>query len=380
MTLLTLTWIAFGFAIASCILFAINWLLFQPPRFDRDSSAETTQPVSVLIPARDEALGIADAIHAVLANQNVQLQLLILDDHSTDGTARIVEEIATRNDRVELITGQPLPEGWCGKQFACHQLAAAAKYEHLLFLDADVRISPTAIRHALHGQQSRGADLWSGFPRLLTNSLGEGLLIPMIYLVLLTYLPMFFMRWTRMQSAAAGCGQFFLTTKTAYQKSGGHQSIRSSLHDGVTLPRSYRAAGLRTDLFDARDIATCRMYDGWSESWSGLSKNAHEGIATTRRILPFTALLFLGYIAPTLLLLTHLAVEFEPRTLLIASCAFVASYLPRACIAFRYDRHWLAAILLPLSVLLFLILQWKSLFARRGGATSTWRGREYPTA
>lgn len=369
----------FWFTAATATLFIINFLLFQRPSIGR---SKTKQPaVSVLIPARNESTGIRATLERVLATEGVELEILVLDDQSTDDTAAIIDELANRpehENRLHLIAGEPLPDGWCGKQFACHQLAAAATHEHMLFLDADVHLQPHAISFALSGMKARRADLWSGFPRLSTASLGEGLLVPMIYLVLLTYLPMFFMRWTRMKAAAAGCGQFFLTTQSAYDAAGGHASIRDSLHDGVTLPRSYRNAGLHTDLFDARALATCRMYSGFNQSWAGLSKNAHEGIATARRIVPFTVLLFLGYVAPTLVLILHLATGANKLSLFSFGLATILSYLPRFGIALLYDRNWLAALLMPISVTLFLVLQWRAFYAHRSGAASNWRGRSYP--
>ena len=80
----------------------------------------------------------------------------------------------------------------------------------------------------------------SGFPHQRVGTIGEQLLIPLIHLILLCFLPFGLMRWTRMTGAAAGCGQFFITTKHAYELSGGHSAIRQSLHDGIMLPRAYR--------------------------------------------------------------------------------------------------------------------------------------------
>ena len=99
---------------------------------------------------------------------------------------------------------------------------------------------------------------------------------------------------------AAGCGQFFFTDRESYLAAGGHKEIRGSLHDGIQLPRTYRTAGLRTDIFDGGDLATVRMYSNAREVWGGLQKNASEGLGHPRLIVPVSLLLFIGQILPFL--------------------------------------------------------------------------------
>ncbi len=301
----------------------------------------------------------------------------MLDDQSRDITAAIVEGIAKQDERLRLLPGTPLPHGWCGKQYACHQLAQHAQHDELLFIDADVTLAPDAIRRCLLQQRAAGADLLSGFPRQVVGTFGEALLLPLIHVVLLTYLPFRRMRTTKRPSTSAGCGQLFLTNRRAYQESGGHAAIRASLHDGVTLPRAYRREGLTTDVFDASDLACCRMYRGWAQTIRGLMKNAHEGIANVRLIVPATLLMLMGYVAPTALALHQLFWPETDRSLAVALTAALVSYVPRLVTAARFDRAWVAALLFPLSILLFVLLQWVAFVRNRTGSRSMWRGRAY---
>ncbi len=186
------------------------------------------------------------------------------------------------------------------------QLAEHARHDELLFMDADVLLAPDAICRCVMQRKITGVDLLSGFPRQRVGTFGEALLIPLMHIVLLTYLPFRRMRRSTSPATSAGCGQLFLTSRAAYQQVGGHASIKASLHDGLTLPRAYRRAGLTTDIFDARDLATCRMYRGWSQTWAGLLKNAHEGIANPRLIVPATMLMFMNFVAPTIFLVDQL--------------------------------------------------------------------------
>ncbi len=135
-----------------------------------------------------------------------------------------------------------------------------------------------------------------------TGTLVEKLVIPLIHFVLLGFLPLARMRRSRHPAYAAGCGQFFLARRSAYEAAGGHTAIQGSLHDGITLPRAFRAAGFRTDLCDMTEIATCRMYQSARDVWLGLAKNATEGLASPGMIVPATAFLLGGQVLPFALL------------------------------------------------------------------------------
>ncbi len=369
-------WLTLAFAAFSTVLFLRNLMIFRTAPTAEEDSGELPA-VSVLIPARNEQRGICDTLNAVLANQAVDFEVLVYDDQSQDATVDIVSEIADHDPRVRLIRGRPLPGGWCGKQYACHQLAQHASHDQFLFIDADVTLAHTAIRRSLLQQELADAELLSGFPRQIVATVGEALLIPLIHITLLTYLPFRLMRKTKMPSASAGCGQLFLTSREAYARSGGHAAIKGSLHDGVTLPRAYRRAGLRTDVFDARDLAQCRMYHGWLQTCRGLLKNAHEGIANARLILPATCLMVMGYLAPTALAVHQLIQPESATTLAVSLAAAVISYVPRIVTAARFDHAWLAAGLFPLSISIFVALQWLALGRNLLGSHSSWRGRAY---
>ncbi len=363
--------------ISSCfvVLFLRNCWLFQKTK--RQVSFSERPAVSVLIPARNESEGIRRMLDAVLASKHVELEVSVLDDNSSDTTCQIVESIAATDRRVRLIHGVPLPAGWCGKQFACHQLAQIAQHEELLFLDADVIVTPDAIARCVTQRQNTGVSLISGFPRQLTETLGESLLLPMIHIILLSFLPFDLMRRTRLATASAGCGQLFLTKRTAYLAVGGHAAIRGSLHDGITLPRTYRSAGHHTDVFDASDIAACRMYVGWTNTIEGLLKNAYEGIANPATIFPMTFLMGFAFVVPSSLALQQTLWPTSSMLLAISLAVAALSFVPRIIAAWRFDRSWLSVALFPLAVILFLGLQWFALAKSLAGTRPEWRGRSY---
>lgn len=334
--------------------------------------------VSVLVPARNEEAAIGRLCRDVLASTGVDLELVILDDDSRDATAAIVGEIAAADPRVRLVSGRPLPAGWCGKQHACWQLAAAARHDTWVFLDVDVSPTADAIARAVAFLDTSGVALAGGFPRQLTGSVLEWLLLPLIQFILLGFLPLARARRDNAPGLAAGCGQFFVTRRADYERAGGHAAIRASLHDGIKLPRAYRHAGLKTDVFDASDIASCRMYTRSVDVWRGLGKNATEGIGSPATILPFTLLLAGGQILPVGLVAAGLATGWRGWPWWGIACAAVAtglSFLPRLLEAPRFRQSWASAIAHPLGVAVFLAIQWWALARRTLGLETSWRGR-----
>ena len=302
----------------------------------------------------------------------------MLDDDSTDGTGEIVARLAAEDPRVRLVRGWPLPPGWCGKQHACGRLAEQARHDALVFLDVDVSLGPEALARGLAFLDDSRADLVSGFPRQQTGSFLEWLLLPLIHFVLLGFLPIMRSRATNAVGMAAGCGQWFITRREAYRRAGGHAAIRASLHDGVMLPRAYRRAGLRTDIFDASDIASCRMYSRSIDVWRGLAKNATEGIGSRATILPFTIMLAGGSALPIVLLGLGLASGWQdwPLWAIVAVTAAVAlTYLPRLLAVGRFGQSLSSALAHPLGIAVFLAIQWVALIRRGLGLQTSWRGR-----
>jgi len=367
---------ALGLASLPAGLMAFNLRLFS--RAPQPTKEKSPPRVSVLVPARDEAGVIGRLAESVLASRGVDLELVVLDDDSRDGTGAIVAALAGADPRVRLVPGAPLPAGWCGKQHACWQLAQAARYEVLFFLDADVTLGRDGVARAVAFLDERGVDLASGFPRQETSTLLDWLLLPLIHFVLLGYLPLAIARTDNRPGLAAGCGQLFVTRKESYRRSGGHAAIRASLHDGIKLPRAYRAAGLTTDLFDAGDIAGCRMYSTNREVLRGLSKNATEGIAAPGSIVPFTLLLAGSAILPVALLSRGIAVGWRgwPWWAVLATLlAAGLCWLPRFLAVSRFGQSVSSALAHPLGVAVFLAIQWTSLVRRLLGLRTSWRGR-----
>jgi len=373
-------------------LFVLNLLVYRPlPPSSRRQEAPSVrrqealvfpglgrQAVSVLIPARNEERNIRATLDAMLTNRDCNFEVIVLDDHSTDCTADIVNQFAARDPRLRLEGAPPLPAGWCGKPHACHVLAKLARHPLLVFIDADVRLAPDALARIVSFLEQTDTALGSGVPRQELGTFSERLLIPLIHFILMGFLPMHAMRRTRWPSMSAGCGQLFIARREAYERCGGHAMLRDSLHDGIKLPRLFRQAGFATNLFDATDLATCNMYHTNADTWRGLGKNATEGLAAPFTILPMTMLLFCGQVLPFVLL--AFAPILSASALVLATVAAALAYLPRLLAARLFRQPLGGALLHPLGVGALLAIQWHALVRRLAGRPSVWKDRSYSVA
>ncbi len=332
--------------------------------------------VSVCVPARNEESNIEACVRSLLAQDWPELEVVVYDDGSTDLTPRILASLAEEDDRVTLARTTPLPEGWNGKQHACWRMSQQARGEWMLFTDADVRFESDAVRRAMHETARCKADLLSTFPRQVTRTLSECAVVPMIFFVLFSYLPMLMMRMRPSPPLSAGCGQFLLVSRRAYDALGGHAAFKDTMHDGIRMPRAARSAGFQTDLFDGSDLCAVRMYRGFGEVWRGFAKNAYEGLGSPVLLVVFTVLHLVGHLVPWAIVLAWAAAPetVGGRPAAIASLAIGVAILQRLILAARTRHTALAAPLHPVGVALMTAIQWWSLVLQLTGRRS-WRGR-----
>jgi glycosyltransferase involved in cell wall biosynthesis len=376
------------------VLFCMNLREYVAP----PTVSETLAAVSILIPARNEVAAIGAALSNALPSRGVEFEVVVMDDGSTDGTDAIVLAIAANDARVRLERAPALPAGWNGKQHACWALAQAAKNPVLCFVDADVSLGPDCVARMTQFMESSGSALVSGFPRQITVTFLEWMLLPLIHFVLLGFLPIGRMRRGTDPAFAAGCGQFILCRREAYFACGGHSEIKLTMHDGLLLPRLFRVAGFRTDLADITLLASCRMYTSAAQVWSGLAKNATEGLAAPARIVPISLVLLMGQMLPFLLLylvpsfIVWYSLEFyaTPRPadwtarpwwiwplILCTVLSVIGAWLPRWLGVSRFRQDWRSALLHPFGILLLLAVQWYALLRKLRGGPVSWRGRAY---
>ena len=234
-------------------------------------------PLSLIIPARNESRTIATVLGSVLESRYAALEIIVVDDRSTDDTAARVTEIAARDPRVRLIEGEPLPDGWFGKPWACVQGARAARGEILVFTDADTRHAPDLLPHAVGALEAEGADLVTISPRQRCETFWERVVMPQIWFLLgVRYHPRAVNRARRARDVIAN-GQFIMVRREAYARVGTHAVVRGEVAEDLALAQAFFAAGLRSWFAFAESLMETRMYESLPHLVEGWSKNIYLG-------------------------------------------------------------------------------------------------------
>ena len=276
------------------VLFMLNLFLnirtLKRPR--PDSRAPDPAPlVSIMVPARDEEANIETCLKSLQAQDYPNFEILVLDDHSSDDTAAIVARLAAQDKRIKLFQSESLPEGWAGKPFACYQLAQKARGDWYLFVDADTIHAPHMLRGVLERAIESNSALLSGFPRQLANSLPQKIAIPVLYFVVMSWLPIWWLH--RSAKASLAIGQFLLFPRDAYWKIGGHRAVRSRIIEDVWLGVEINRSGGRHIAIDLSPVVSCNMYHDVAGMWEGFIKWIYSVAALSR--LGLAVLLAAGY-------------------------------------------------------------------------------------
>jgi len=353
-----------------------NYLLnLKVFRFPSVTAVANPPPrLSVLVPARNEELRLRPCISTLSDSDFPILEILILDDHSTDGTAALVQQRAKGDPRIRLISGQPLPEGWVGKPWACHQLAQQAKGDYLLFVDADTRFSDITLSQAVHLAHEQQSDLLSLWPNMESLSWSERLVIPFVHLFILFYLP----HWAKgsLRCFGAANGQFVLFRRTAYEKIKGHESVRNHMVEDIAIARNMRAAGFKVLNLDGTNpghsiaLVRCRMYTRFSEVWEGFTKNLYPSFdGNFFAFFFFQSVQAVVFLSPFLLLFT----PFRGPLVWTVIDIIVAI---RLSLAHRFRQSYIGALLHPFGQLLVLAIAMNSWLQSLRGRLP-WKGRLY---
>ena len=353
---------------------AINMRLIRRPR---DESVTIVERVSVLLPARNEAARITPTLRSLLAQEGLpDLEILVLDDGSTDGTGDVVRQVVGADPRVKVIDGPDdlPPAGWLGKSWACHRLAQEATGDVLVFIDADVQLTSRAIASTIHQMRGAELDLLSPYPRQVAITAAERITQPLVVWSWVTALPIRVTECSHYPSMAAAVGQFLVVDARAYRISGGHAAIADLILEDVGVLRALKRAGFTGAPADGSAVASCRMYTSWPEIYDGYTKSVWSAVQPSPVAYALVAVMALAYIAPPVF-----AVIGPGRAARAWGAAGYASgVLGRYAVARRTgERVWPDVLAHPASVSTFAGLILASLRRHRAG-NLTWRGRPLP--
>ena len=218
-----------------------------------------TPKVSVLIPVRNEETNIGQLLDGLMKQDYENIEVIVCNDGSADRTAEILEEYCSRYDTISWFTGKELPEGWTGKNFACHQLAEKATGDLFLFLDADMEISGDIIATSAGYIKKRELTLLSIFPRQIMLTGGERFVVPVMNWILLSLLPLPLVVHCKWPSFSAANGQFMFFDAGDYRKLKCHEMVKSSAVEDIRIVKILKKKKYRVSTLLGDKRVACRM-------------------------------------------------------------------------------------------------------------------------
>jgi chlorobactene glucosyltransferase len=346
--------------------------------------------VSVILPARNEAAHITACVRAIRQSTWPNLELIVVDDHSTDGTGALAREAALGDARVRVVPAPDLPAGWFGKQWACQVGAEQASGSLLLFTDADTRHAADLVTRLVAVRAQRDAELMSVAGRQDMVTVWEQAVQPSVFaLILLRYGGATALEGARRASDVIANGQCFMISRAGYDAVGRHEAVRAFVAEDLMMAQAVWRAGRRVSLVMGVDQLSTRMYDGLGPLMRGWGKNIYaggrfavRGGALGRLLYPLLLPLFpLALLAPFVTLLAalaQLASGHAAGSLLAWSVLASSGVLCTFVLANRLNRDPIGrALLAPLGALVLLVI---CLQAIGRGRRVAWKDRDYVTA
>jgi len=372
-------------------VFIVYWIHNQ---YHLDIVVEPAPPltdaplISVCIPARNEERNIRTCVEAMLAQDYPSFEVIVLDDRSSDATASILEDIASRDSRLHPISGSELPPGWAGKPHALHQASAAARGDWLCFVDADTFAAPDALSSCYTKAIETNADLFTILTLQIMGSFWEKAVMPLVMTALSVGFSPRKVNDLRRKDAIAN-GQFILIKRSVYHAIGGHESVRDQIVEDKAISERVKWNGYRLIVADGRLAARTRMYTSLPEMWEGWTKNIFLGL----RDQP--SLIALGIFGALLSLIASLCMPlwsllgifwllkdggWMAMTVILESLVlWFAVLFARARTAYKMGISPLYALTTPLGAAVFGAMMFASAWkvvSRKGVA---WKGRVYPS-
>lgn len=350
---------------------AVNRARLRRPPTDPPA---TLEPLSVLVPARDEAATIGACVAALLGSTGLaDVEVLVGDDGSTDGTAEAARAAAGGDPRLRVLAVPTPPTGWLGKPHACAHLAAHARAPVLVFVDADVVVAPHGLAATVALLRAAGADLVSPYPRVVADGWLARLVQPLLQWSWLTFLPLSAVEASPRPSLAAAAGQLLAVDARAYHRAGGHRTVAGDVVEDVALARAVKATGGRVCLADGSATATCAMYGSAGELVDGYAKSLAVAFGPPPAAAAVMAALAWMYVWPPVAAAGGVARRRAGRAT-VGMAGYLAGVAGRAVTARATGGRVGDAWAHPASIAALAALTAESARRRRAG-TAAWKGR-----
>ncbi|WKZ42036.1 MAG: glycosyltransferase [Anaerolineales bacterium] len=342
--------------------------------------------ISVCIPARNEERNIRRCVESALGQDYPKLEVIVLDDRSTDATPTLLQEIGSRDSRLIPIHGSDLPAGWAGKPHALHQAAASARGKWLCFVDADTFLASNALSSVLAKARETEADMFTVMTRQILGSFWEKVVMPLVMTALSVGFSPRKVNDPRRRDAIAN-GQFIFIKRSVYDAVGGHESVKDQIVEDKAISEQVKWNGYRLVVADGSQVVSTRMYTSLAEMWEGWTKNIYLGLRD------HPSMLLLGAFGATLALIAALFLPVWPilgiiwyvngggwmaiGVLLQSLLVWGALIFARANVAHGMGISRWYSLTTPLGAGVFAAMMLTSAWKVISGRGVTWRGRTY---
>ena len=365
--------VSVGFTLTQVLTILSNLIFF--PKLEVVSSkdrltGEQNRKISLLIPVRDEIDNLPETLEGIIAQSEATLanstsiEIVILDDESTDGTSDYLELYAKKG-AIQLIQGRPLPEGWGGKNWACHQLSQAATGDLLIFTDADVFWRADTLKSLVSFMDVQKADFVSVWPKQITKTFFERLTVPIIDNILLGWLPYIGVANIPLGAFSAGNGQLMMWSRESYTKVGGHEAFKAEVLEDVRMGQAAKSVGCKVALAVGGELISTRMYRNREDVLAGFSKNILQAHSSSRIFLVLS--IFMTSLSSSFSWL----LAFVNPWWLLPACL---SLLVRVLSCFKTGRNVWEFPLQALVCVPLIQIAWRALSAKGG---YSWKARQY---
>jgi chlorobactene glucosyltransferase len=355
--------------------------LWNAPRFPRLNSYVSNKQhvtpsplVSILIPARNEEANLAALLPTLLAQTYTDIEVVILDDHSTDRTLEVAQSFAVIDSRFRVVPGGPLMPGWLGKPNACQQLIDAARGDLLVFTDADTLWNPNAIDTVVTAFERTQCDALSGWPEQVLSGWFSSVIQPFMAWSLVAFLPMWLVPDPKYPGTVSANGQLLAFKRRTLERVDGFVGVRGSILEDMLLAKSIKRAGMRFEFMNARGVVTCKMYDSTEDAFNGFAKAAFINVGSSVPNLGLAIFGFaFGFVLPWVWLIWSL---LTGSSLLWPIVAVVASVAGRAASDYQFGFPIWLSLTQPVAVLGWIAIALTS-YRRHEAGRVHWKGRAY---
>lgn len=365
------------------INFLINSILFRDiTDYKLPSEIKKENPlISILIPARNEEKNIRECLFSLIKQDYDNIEILVLNDNSTDDTARITGDISNTYKNVKLINGKPLPEGWTGKNYACYQLFKESKGKYLFFTDADTIHKKESVTSAVSCLVKEKLDLLSACPEQVMKSFHERMVINLTNFQILIP-PLLFIRKSKIPVFGSGIGSLMIVKRDIYRDMGGHRSIKNSCVEDTAISKLFIRKGYKFMIFNGRKVYSTRLYDNFREIYEGFCRiflgNFNSRFAVSLIIL----VMFVFFLLPFILLALLPFIEFKTNVLFYSNLSMLlfqilTILLTRTMAKIKINGKIIDIFLHPISIFYMIFMNSKLLFQRKGKSQVSWKGRTY---